>query len=226
MWRMNTGVSGATALISSRVGRRFSANWCSVKPPTTRTHCGAGVIATCRLSIPIASARLRTPSQRSSRLKLRPPRMMWMWLSIKPGTTDLPMRSTMRLPLPASRSTSSERPTRVKRPSRMATALAVGLVRSRVVKRPLCRISSGVSVSVMAGLLGSMVCARLGAARAAPSAPRNRRRPGSEDDVMCCALRMKGSCAMPLSLRARRTWPWRRSRPGRRRRPPSWRCRW
>ena len=40
---MKTGVSGATALISSSVGSRFSANWCSVKPPTTRTHCGGGV---------------------------------------------------------------------------------------------------------------------------------------------------------------------------------------
>jgi len=42
---MKTGVSGATAFNSSIVGRRFSANWCSVKPPTTRTHCGAGVRA-------------------------------------------------------------------------------------------------------------------------------------------------------------------------------------
>ena len=65
---MKTGVSGAAALISSSVGRRFSANWCSVKPPTTRTHCGAGVRATCALSMRIASANERTPSQRSSRL--------------------------------------------------------------------------------------------------------------------------------------------------------------
>ena len=48
---MKTGVSGATALISSSVGSRFSANWCSVKPPTTRTHCGGGVRATCSFSI-------------------------------------------------------------------------------------------------------------------------------------------------------------------------------
>ncbi len=37
--RINTGVSGAAALISSSVGSRFSANWCSVKPPTIRTQC-------------------------------------------------------------------------------------------------------------------------------------------------------------------------------------------
>ncbi len=36
-------MSGAAAFSSSMVGRRFSTNWCSVKPPTTRTHCGAGV---------------------------------------------------------------------------------------------------------------------------------------------------------------------------------------
>ena len=65
---MKTGVSGATALISSSVGRRFSANWCSVKPPTTRTHCGAGVRSTCSFSMRIASASERTPSQRSSML--------------------------------------------------------------------------------------------------------------------------------------------------------------
>ncbi len=65
---MNTGVSGAAAFSSSMVGRRFSTNWCSVKPPTTRTHCGAGVTATCCLSISMASASEGTPSQRSSML--------------------------------------------------------------------------------------------------------------------------------------------------------------
>jgi hypothetical protein len=61
-------VSGAAALISSSVGRRFSANWCSENPPTTRTHCGAGVRSTWSLSIRMASASERTPSQRSSML--------------------------------------------------------------------------------------------------------------------------------------------------------------
>ena len=65
---MKTGVSGATAFNSAIVASRFSSSWCSVKPPTTCTHCGAGVIATWRLSMAIASARLRTPSQRSSML--------------------------------------------------------------------------------------------------------------------------------------------------------------
>ena len=58
------------------VGNRFSANWCSVNPPTTRTHCGGGVIATCFFSMAIASASDHTPSQRNSMLKLSPPRMM------------------------------------------------------------------------------------------------------------------------------------------------------
>ena len=38
-------MSGATALISSRVGMRRSANWNSVQPPITLTHCGGGVRA-------------------------------------------------------------------------------------------------------------------------------------------------------------------------------------
>ena len=63
---MKTGVSGAAALISSRVGRRFSANWWRVKPPTTRTHWGGGVFCAWRLSMAMASARVGTPSQRSS----------------------------------------------------------------------------------------------------------------------------------------------------------------
>ncbi len=49
-------MSGATALSSSIVGSRFSANWCSVNPPTTRTHCGGGVTATCRFNMSMASA--------------------------------------------------------------------------------------------------------------------------------------------------------------------------
>ena len=48
---MKTGVSGAAALSSSSVGSRRSWNWCSVKPPTTRTHCGGGVRAACAFSI-------------------------------------------------------------------------------------------------------------------------------------------------------------------------------
>jgi hypothetical protein len=65
---MKTGVSGAASLTSASVGKRFSANWNSVNPPTTRTHCGAGVIIACRRSIDIASASVGTPSQRSSML--------------------------------------------------------------------------------------------------------------------------------------------------------------
>jgi hypothetical protein len=66
--RMNTGVSGAASLISLRVGMRFSANWYSLKPPTTRTHWGAGVRQACSLSIFMASESDGTPSQRSSML--------------------------------------------------------------------------------------------------------------------------------------------------------------
>ncbi len=65
---MNTGVSGAAWLISSSVGMRRSANWNSVQPPTTRTHCGHGVRSACSFNMRSASASEGTPSQRSSRL--------------------------------------------------------------------------------------------------------------------------------------------------------------
>ena len=65
---MKTGVSGAAALISSSVGMRRSANWNSVHPPTTLTHCGDGVRKAWALSMRSASATEGTPSQRSSRL--------------------------------------------------------------------------------------------------------------------------------------------------------------
>jgi hypothetical protein len=65
---MNTGVSGAAALISASVGTRRSANWNSDQPPTTRTHCGGGVRLACSLSMRYPSASDGTPSQRSSML--------------------------------------------------------------------------------------------------------------------------------------------------------------
>src|SRR5713101_6420044 len=139
---MKTGVSGATALISSSVGNRFSSNWCSVKPPTTRTHWGGGVTAICRFSISIASASERTPSQRSSMLKLSPARMMCRWLSIKPGRTRRPPRSITRVAGPARGMTSASVPTRRNLPSRIATAVALGFERSRVVTVPLCKMRS------------------------------------------------------------------------------------
>ena len=39
------GQGSIAALSSASVGSRRSANWYSVQPPTTRTHCGGGVIA-------------------------------------------------------------------------------------------------------------------------------------------------------------------------------------
>ena len=65
---MNTGLSGTAALISSRVGRRFSSNWYSFQPPTTFTHSPSGVRAACSLSISRARLSEVTPSQRSSML--------------------------------------------------------------------------------------------------------------------------------------------------------------
>ena len=85
----------------------------------------------------MASASERTPSQRSSMLKFSPPRMMCRWLSIRPGST----RAALEIDDPRRRARPSgtiscSRPTWVKRPSLIATALAVGLARSSVVNRP------------------------------------------------------------------------------------------
>ena len=94
---MKTGVSGAIALISSSVGPRRSANWNSFQPPTTRTHWGAGVRATCLRSMSSASASDGTPSQRNSMLKFSPPRITCRWESLSPGMTVRPLRSTCRV---------------------------------------------------------------------------------------------------------------------------------
>jgi len=39
--------------------------------PTTRTHCGGGVTATCRFSMFMASASVRTPSHRSFHVEIQ-----------------------------------------------------------------------------------------------------------------------------------------------------------
>ena len=75
-------------------------------------------------------------------LKFKPPRMMCRWLSINPGRTRRPLRSTMRVLEPARAITAWSWPTAVKTPSPIATALAMGFARSSVVKRPLRRIRS------------------------------------------------------------------------------------
>src|SRR5579862_479649 len=92
----------------------------------------------------MASARPRTPSQRSSMLKFNPPRMMCRWLSMRPGSTRRPLRSIIRVSGPEDRITSLSRPTAVKRPAVTATAVAKGFERSSVVKRPFLRIRSAV----------------------------------------------------------------------------------
>ncbi|ARX88374.1 hypothetical protein SMD44_07861 [Streptomyces alboflavus] len=65
-WSRNTGRSGAAAFSSASVGRRPSANWCRVKPPTTRTHWGGGVCSAWWRIRRRASATDRTPASDSS----------------------------------------------------------------------------------------------------------------------------------------------------------------
>lgn len=146
-----TGVSGAAALISVSVGIRCSANWAAVHPPITRTHWPAGVRSACSRSIANACARLPTPSHLSSAPKWLPPRMMWRWLSISPGTTRRFSASTTRVPGPTCRITSASAPIAPIEP-------AVGCAGSSVVMRALRSTSSAVPLSVMVSLLSVVVC--------------------------------------------------------------------
>lgn len=206
---MNTGVSGATALSSARVGRRFSANWCSVKPPTTRTHCGAGVRSTCALSMAIASASVATPSQRSSMLKFSPPLMMCMWLSIRPGINRRPPASISAAPGAAAR-TSASLPTARMCPSRIATASACGLARSSVVTSALWMMRS----SVIGAVLGDAArrCAGRSESAAVPASPESAPRRVA---LMAGAAgrRMQAPRRVAVPSPARRSWSSRKKRP-------------
>ena len=124
---MKTGVSGATALSSSIVGSRFSANWCSVKPPTTRTHCGGGVTATCRFSMRhgVGEAAHAVPAQLHVVVQ---PAADDVQVVVDQARHDAPALEVDRpwssdLPAPSPRLSA---PTARKRPSRIATAVASG----------------------------------------------------------------------------------------------------
>jgi hypothetical protein len=120
------GVSGATAFSSSSVGSRFSANWCSLKPPTTRTHCGGGVQRDLALEHAhrIGEALHAVPAQ--------------LHVEVESAADDVGMvvaQAGQHLPAlepdelragPARGTTSASLPTRRKRPSLIATALATG----------------------------------------------------------------------------------------------------
>src|SRR4029077_20033508 len=75
--------------------------------------------------------------------------MMCRWLSISPGSTRRPLRSTTLVVGPASPNISLSSPTARKRPSRMATALAIGCARASVVNWPRCRIRSVVGAGLL-----------------------------------------------------------------------------
>src|SRR5213594_2619523 len=81
------GVSPVAALISSRVGKRFSANCAQVQPPITCTQCGGGVRRACSPTRRMPSASDGTPSQRTSLVYVSPPRMKWVCASFSPGMT-------------------------------------------------------------------------------------------------------------------------------------------
>src|SRR5207245_3650251 len=83
-----------------------------------------------------------TRSQRSPRTKLFPARKKYIWYSNNPGRTRRLSISITRVAAPARGMTSASVPTRRNLPSRIATAVALGFERSRVVTRPLCKMRS------------------------------------------------------------------------------------
>ena len=161
---MNTGVSGATALSSSSVGRRFSANWCSVKPPTTRTHCGAGVIGHLPLEHAhrVGQAAHAVPAQLQVEVEAAADDVQVVVDQAGQHAAALEVDRRGWRGRPAA-GRPRRGPRAVKRPSLMATALAIGLARSSVVMRPWCRIRSGRVSSCR--VPRAMVCAMRAAMR-------------------------------------------------------------
>ena len=83
--------------------------------------------------------------------------MMCMWLSIRPGTTRRPFRSTCFVLGPASAMTLRSSATATKREARIAIAWACGFARSSVVILPLKKTISGASLIVWASPRGDEI---------------------------------------------------------------------
>jgi hypothetical protein len=161
---------------SSGKPRGSSANCSSDQPPRTTIHSPAGVLRTRSASILSACCREVTPSNLSSSCSAA--RTQWAWLSINPGMTARPARSTTRVCGPLSASTSAVVPTLRMRSPLTASACAMVKRSSTVMILPLMSTVSG-------------ACARAGvaAAKAANASPTTRLNDGRmlNPSVMCCA---------------------------------------
>src|ERR1700761_5399958 len=113
---------------------------------------GARSAAACRTR-PSASSRVRTSSQCSVRLQVRPARIAWMWESFSPGITRRPPRSAVCRAAAASGASSASEPTASTRPSLTAIDCASGdrgEGSAKVVIFALCRTRSATGTSLIA----------------------------------------------------------------------------
>src|SRR5580693_5153212 len=135
---MNAGRPGATASSSASVSSRRSPVHCSsCHPPSVSSHCPSPSLAALRASRSSACARVRTPSSRTSACSVA--RTKWLWLSISPGITVLPPRSTTRASGAARARTAASSPTAVIHSPSIATAWRTENCSSTVTIFPLTR---------------------------------------------------------------------------------------
>src|SRR5580693_7346338 len=135
---MKAGRPGATASSSASVSSRRSPAHCSsCHPPSVSSHCPSPSPAALRASRPSAAARVRTPSSRTSACSVA--RTKWLWLSISPGITVLPPRSTTRASGAARARTAASSPTAVIHSPSIATAWRTENCSSTVTIFPLTR---------------------------------------------------------------------------------------
>ncbi len=130
-----TGLSGVTASIQSRRGSSTGSNcWWSQSPfRIQRPGPSSRALAAMRAA---KSSRLFA-SRRAMLFRAKPPARKWVWLSMKPGRTSAPPRSTSFVPSPTSLRTSAVVPAAKIFSPRTATASAHGRAASPVQTFPL-----------------------------------------------------------------------------------------
>src|SRR5690349_17719662 len=141
---MNTGCSrrvrsaSSSAIVGKRIGCGARKNWVRPKPPTEVIHSPGCTSLARATSVASASAIEFAFSRRVSRPGRRPSRMMWLWLSMIPGTAVRPRRSIVRV---HSSSLCSWWPTSAKCPLVMSTLETTLSCLSIVWIRPFTRRS-------------------------------------------------------------------------------------
>ena len=135
-----TGLSGVTASIQSFRGSSTGVNcWWSQSPfriqrpgPSSRALAAMRAVKSWRL----------LASRSWMLFRANPPARKWVWLSMNPGRTSDPPRSTSFVPTPASGLSSDVLPAMKILPSRTATASAQGCPASPVQTLPLTKTRS------------------------------------------------------------------------------------